>query len=65
MMDGTMPGIGVLSRKGVLVATALHIRRFLHPIDADKLSAHTGSASAVERCVSSGDGCGRCCGLWG
>ena len=65
MMDGTMAGIGVLSRKGVLVATALHIRRFLHPIDADKLSAHTCSVSAVERCVSSGDSFGRCSGLRG
>jgi hypothetical protein len=43
-MDGTMPGTGLFSCKGVLVATGLNIKRFLHPIDADKLSAHTGSA---------------------
>jgi hypothetical protein len=42
MMDGTMPGMGLFSRKGVLVATGLNIKRFLHPIDADKFSAHTG-----------------------
>jgi hypothetical protein len=37
MMDGTMPEMGLFSRKGVLVATGLNIKRFLHPIDADKV----------------------------